>query len=274
MAVKSSGTSEAVYDAAEASVRYTLFDLSGKVVLVTGGNRGIGLAMAEATGLAGAAVAIWGRDPAVNGAAVKRLRANGIEAVAERCDVGQERSVVAATRRTLEQLGRIDACFANAGADGVSPFLEMPLSEWRRILRTNLDGVFLTFREVARHMVARGDGGSLAATSSVAAFQGRVQREHYVAAKLGVIGLVRSLAVELAPSRIRVNAIVPGPVETEMAMVAPDRDKIQARIGARVPLGRSARPEELGGIAVYLASAASSFHTGDSLVVDGGYLTA
>jgi NAD(P)-dependent dehydrogenase (short-subunit alcohol dehydrogenase family) len=255
-------------------VRYTEFDLGGKVVLVTGGNRGIGLAMAEAAGRAGAAVAIWGRDVTANRAAVERLERSDIRAIAERCDVGDERSVRAAFRRTLTHLGRVDACFANAGADGVAPFLEMSLAEWRRVLRTNLDGVFLTFREAATHMVSRGGGGSLVATSSIAALQGRSRREHYVAAKLGVLGLVRSLAVELAPHAIRVNAIVPGPVETEMAAVAPDRDAIQARIRARVPLGRSARPEELGGIAVYLASDASSYHTGDALVVDGGYVTA
>jgi NAD(P)-dependent dehydrogenase (short-subunit alcohol dehydrogenase family) len=221
-------------------------------------------------GGSGARVSIWGRSAARNLVALQTLSADQTEATSQVCDVSIEESVDAAMAATLERFGRVDAVFANAGIDGMQPFVEMTMTEWRRVLGVNLDGVFLTFRAAVRHMLARGGGGSLVATSSVAALGGRPAREHYVASKAGVLGLVRCLALELGPHNIRANSIVPGPIETEMARLSPDREVINQRVKGKVPLGRRGSPDELGGIAVYLASDASSYHTGDTIIVDGG----
>ena len=137
------------------------FDLSGKAALVTGGNSGIGLAMADALAAAGAGVAVWGRDPDKTAAAGERLAAHGGPVAARVCDVADEAEVEAAFADALDRLGRIDACFANAGVSGRgASFLDMTAAEWRRVLAVNLDGAFFTLRAAARHMVARGGGGS------------------------------------------------------------------------------------------------------------------
>ena len=253
---------------------YAPFDLGGKVALVTGGNAGLGLAMATALADAGADVCLWGRDQQRNLAAAAALRRAGRRVLAVACDVADEAAVERAFAETLQALGRVDACFANAGVDGLSPFAELSLAEWRRVVAVNADGTFLTLRAAARHMVERGGGGSLVVTSSIAAIGGRPGRAHYTAAKGALLSLVRSLAVELGRFGIRANALLPGSIETEMAADAPDRERISRRVAERVPLGRPGAPHELGGIAVYLASDASSYHTGDLLVVDGGYTAA
>jgi NAD(P)-dependent dehydrogenase (short-subunit alcohol dehydrogenase family) len=254
---------------------YVPFELHGKVALVTGGTTGLGLAMATALADAGADVCVWGRDRARNRAATAALRRGGGRALAVACDVADEAAVERAFTETLEAFGRVDACFANAGTDGLAAsFVELSLAEWRRVVAVNTDGAFLTLRAAARHMIARGGGGSLVVTSSIAAISGRPGREHYTASKGALLSLVRSLAVELGRFGIRANALLPGPIETEMAAKAPDRERIRRRVVERVPLGRPGAPHELGGIAVYLASDASSYHTGDMLVVDGGYTAA
>ena len=253
---------------------YAPFDLGGKVALVTGGNAGLGLAMATALAEAGADVCLWGRDQERNLAAAAALGRAGRRVLAVACDVADEAAVEGAFAETVQALGRVDACFANAGADGLAPFAELSLAEWRRVVAVNADGTFLTLRAAARHMVERGGGGSLVATSSIAAIGGRPGRAHYTAAKGALLSLVRSLAVELGRFGIRANALLPGSIETEMAAIAPDRERIRRRVAERVPLGRPGAPHELGGIAIYLASDASSYHTGDLLVVDGGYTAA
>ncbi len=248
------------------------FDLSGRVALVTGGNSGIGLGMAEALAQAGADVCVWGTNPDKNAAAAERLAAHGARTHAVQCDVGDEEAVEDAFAETIDVLGRVDACFANAGVSGMAPsFAEMPTEEWRRVLRINLDGAFFTLRAAARHMTERDGGGSLVVTSSLAAIEGQARGEHYAATKGALISMVKALAVELARDGVRANAVLPGWIETPMADPLLNWDRFRERVLPRVPLRRWGTPDDLGGIAVYLAGDASAYHTGDVILIDGGY---
>lgn len=247
-------------------------DLTGRVVLVTGGNSGIGLAIAHACAAAGADVAIWGTNPQKNTVAEQQLRATGRRVFATIADVGDEDAVIAAMGATLDALGSLDCCFANAGVGGFTPFLDMSLAEWRRVTRVNLDGAFLTLREAARHMVSRGEGGSLVAISSVSALDGAPRMEHYASAKAGLLSLMQALAVELARHRIRCNSLLPGWVETDMnAGIWKRGGKVVDETTHRTPVRRWAQPSDMAGAAVFLADPSYLFHTGDQLVVDGGY---
>jgi NAD(P)-dependent dehydrogenase (short-subunit alcohol dehydrogenase family) len=251
---------------------YAPFDLTGHCALVTGGNSGIGLGMAEALAQAGADVAIWGTNADKNAAAQEQLAAHGTKAVAVRCDVGDEGQVDAAFAETLEALGKVDSCFANAGIGGGAPsFEEFTLESWRRVTRVNLDGVFLTFRAAVKHMKERGEGGSLAVTSSLSAISGAARNQAYASTKGGVISMMKGLAVELARYGIRANTILPGWIETAMTEDAFGWEKFASNVMPRIPQRRWGQPEDFGGIAVYLASDASRYHTGDQFLIDGGY---
>ena len=148
----------------------------------------------------------------------------------------------------------------------------MTADEWRRVLRVNLDGAFFTLQAAVRHMVERGEGGSVVVTTSGSAFQGQQKGEHYGASKAGVIALVKAIAVEHARHGIRGNAILPGWVETDMTAPVFGWDKFVANVMPRIPLRRWGAPDDFAGVAVYLASDASKWHTGDTFVIDGGYL--
>ena len=255
---------------------YTPFDLSGRGVVVTGGNGGIGLGMARALLAAGASVAIWGSHPAktqqardalVEGCGDSR-RVHGLA-----CDVGDEAQVAAAFADSVAALGgRVHACFANAGVSSKGvPLVDMTLEEFRRVQRINVEGVFLTLRAAARHMVQHGHGGSLVATASTAAVEGAARNSHYGASKGAVTSMVRALAVELARHRIRVNSILPGWIATDMTQRAIHDERFAGAVLPRIPARRWGEADDFGGIAVYLASDASSYATGEQFLLDGGY---
>ena len=193
-----------------------MVDLTGRVVVVTGGNTGIGLGLAKGVAQAGASVAIWARNEERNEKAVAELSALGVSATSERCDVGDEVQIEAAMASTLRRHGKVDTLFANAGTYGDAAFVDMTLAEWRQVLQVNLDGTFLSLRAAARHLVERGEGGSLIAVSSTASIHGAPRKAHYAVTKSGAIALIRSLAVELARHRVRCNALLPGWTDTDL----------------------------------------------------------
>jgi len=254
---------------------YQPFDLSGRGALVTGGNGGIGLGMARALLAAGANVAIWGSREEKTRAAHMQLvdecgHPSRVHAFV--CDVGDEAQVEDTFARTAAVLGRVDACFANAGVSSKGTMLtDMTLEEFRRVQRVNVEGVFLTFRAAARHMAQHGQGGSLVATASTAAIEGAARNSHYGASKGAVTSMVRALAVELARHKIRVNSILPGWIVTEMTERSVGNEKFADAVLPRIPARRWGEIDDFGGIAVYLASSASGYTTGEQFVIDGGY---
>ena len=248
-----------------------LFDLTGHVGLVTGGNGGIGLGMAKGLAQAGAAVAVWGTNEGKNAAAVDELKGLGADAEAFRCDVSDEEQVKSSMAATLERFGRVDSCFANAGIGGGGPFTEMSLAEWRRVQAVNSEGAFLTLQAAAKHMVERGEGGSLVGISSVSAIDGAPFTSSYAHSKGGLIAMIRGLAVGMARYKVRANAILPGWIETAMTETGFESEGFKTKVLPRVPMRRWGQPEDFSAVAVYLASPASSYHTGDTLVIDGGY---
>jgi NAD(P)-dependent dehydrogenase (short-subunit alcohol dehydrogenase family) len=246
-------------------------DLTDRVAIVTGGNGGIGLGIAHALADAGATVAIWARNEEKSREAVAELDRRGSKAFAVRCDVTREEDVHDAMERTLAQFGRVDVLFANAGVNRKTPFLEMSFAEWRDVMAINLDGTFLCTQAAARHMVERGDGGSIVIVSSIVAQFGAPTMQHYAATKAALVSLARSLAVEFAPRRIRCNALLPGWTDTDMSDEWLEDQRFTDIITKRTPVRRWGVPADYAAIAVYLADPSLTFHTGDVITVDGGY---
>ena len=185
-----------------------LFDLSGKVAVVTGGNGGIGLGMARGLASKGATVAIWGTSPTKNASAKAELEAMGATVLDLICDVGDQQQVTESFAATVTAFGRVDACFVNAGVGGkAESFVSMTDDEWHRVMRVNLDGAFYTAQTAVQHMVSRGEGGSVVFTTSGSAYFGQQRGQHYGASKAGLISMMRAIAVEHARHGIRSNAI-------------------------------------------------------------------
>jgi NAD(P)-dependent dehydrogenase (short-subunit alcohol dehydrogenase family) len=219
---------------------------------------------------------IWGSNADYNKKAEGELTQYGVRVLAQRVDVADEHAVTAAMAEAAEAMGRIDTVIANAGIGGGAPsFSEFPTETYRRVLSVNLDGVFFTFREACKHMVARakaGDpGGSIIGVASLAAIEGAARNEAYAATKGAVISMMKSVAVEHARYGVRANAILPGWIATDMTAGAQASPAFAEKVIPRVPSRRWGEPADFGGIAVYLASDASSYHSGDSFVIDGGY---
>lgn len=246
-----------------------LFNLDGKVILVTGASRGLGWAMAEALAQAGAMVVLNGRDPETLSSRAEALRGNGWGADVEAFDVTDEAAVVRAIPAIAERHGRLDGLIANAGVQHRRPLAEFETADFDRVVKTNLEAPFMLAREASKIMAARG-GGRIVNTASVMGPLGRATISAYVASKGGVASLTRALAVELAPQGIQVNAIAPGFFATEMNTALTQDAEFTRFIERRTPMARWGRPEEIAGAAVFLMSDAASYVTGHVLFVDGG----
>jgi len=249
-----------------------LFDLTGKVAIVTGGSRGLGFQMAEALGEAGASLALTARKTGELAAAAARLRDRGIRALAAACDVARAEEVESCVARTLGAYGRVDVLINNAGATWGAPVLEMPLDAWHKVLETNVTGTMLMSRAVGRHMIDTGRGGKIINIASVAGLAGTdaevLDAIGYSASKGAVIAFTRDLAVKWARHRITVNAIAPGFFPSRMTQwLIEHRGEA---ILSTIPMGRLGGEDDLKGAAVFLASPASDFVTGQVLAVDGG----
>lgn len=252
-----------------------LFDLKGKVALVTGGNSGIGLGFAEGVAKHGAEICIWGTNVEKNAAALASLKQYGTKVHAIQCDVSSESAVEKSFAETLEKFGRVDACFANAGVGGGGPFAELTREQWQRVLSVNLDGLFFTLRCAARHMKERAEkgdkGGRLIGTASLGALMGMARGEAYAGSKGAVISIMQGLAVEFARYGVTANSILPGHIATAMTEKNYANEKFYNAIMPRIPLRRFGDKSDFEGIAVYLMSNASAYHTGDSFLIDGGF---
>ncbi len=248
-----------------------MFRLREKVAIVTGGNGGIGLAMARGLATAGARIVIAARNEEKSSAAVKDLLALGAGAISVPVDIRDEASVNALLAAVMEKFGRLDILVNNAGTTVRKPPQELSLAEWQRVLETNLTSAFLCARASYPHLKANG-GGKIINVGSLLSTFGAAYASAYGASKGGVVQLTKSLAAAWAADNIQVNAVLPGWIDTELTVGARRQVAgLHERVLARTPAGRWGAPDDLAGVAVFLASAASNFVTGAAIAVDGGY---
>jgi NAD(P)-dependent dehydrogenase (short-subunit alcohol dehydrogenase family) len=243
--------------------------LEGRVAAITGGGLGIGRATGLLFAAEGALVALGDVQTDAVEAVAREITDRGGRAIAIGVDVGDGAQVQAFVDRVVAELGRLDVMFANAGIAHSAPFLTHPESQWQRVLRVNLTGVFLCCQAAARQMVTQG-GGRIIATASINGFRGVENLVGYNVAKAGVIELTRTMAVELAQHHITVNAIAPAQIDTRLTRTLPE-DARRRRV-ERIPMGRFGEPEEVARAALFLASDDATYVTGHTLAVDGGYL--
>ncbi len=245
------------------------FRLDGRVALVTGASRGIGLAMAEAMATAGAQVFLSGRNLATLEHKAGAIRETGGDAHPLAFDATDEPATVAAIDRILATAGRLDILVNNAGTTVRTPLLEGTTEDWRKVVDLNLTATYVISREAARPMMRQGSG-RIITTASALSILGRATVPAYTAAKHGVAGLTKSLAAELGPHDITANAICPGFIRTELTEALQSDDDFSDRIQAATPAGRWGEPADIATAAVFLASPAAAFVNGHLLVVDGG----
>jgi 2-deoxy-D-gluconate 3-dehydrogenase len=249
----------------------SLFDLEGRVALVTGGNGGIGLGMARGLAEAGASVAVAGRNRAKSEAAAAELAGLGAKTAVLEADVTDEAQCRRMVEDTVAQLGRLDILVANAGINIRKPPQDLALAEWRQVLDSNLGSVFSCAQAAYPVMKAAG-GGKIVAIGSMLSIFGAAFAAAYGASKGGVVQLTKALAVAWAKDNIQVNAVLPGWIDTDLTRAARDQVRgLNSLVLMRTPMGRWGVPADLAGIAVFLASPASDFVTGAAIPVDGGY---
>ena len=248
----------------------TAFDLTGKVALVTGGNGGIGLGMARGLASLGATVMIAGRDGEKNRRAVALL---GGKADAIAVDLADEAGARAVVDKTVQKFGRLDILINNAGINIRKPPQDFTLEEWQRVLDINLTSLFVCCQAAYPHMKAR--GGKIINIGSMTSIFGASFAAPYGASKGAVVQLTKSLAVAWAPDNIQVNAVLPGWIDTELTETAREQvSGLHEKVVARTPAGRWGTPDDMAGIAMFLAGPASDFVTGTAIPVDGGYAAA
>ena len=248
-----------------------LFDLNGRVAIVTGGNGGIGLGMAMGLAEAGAAVLITGRNEAKNAEALSRLTEAGARAAALAADITSENACAAVIEEAVRRFGRLDVLVNNAGMNIRKQPQDFTVTEWNLVLQTNLSSAFLCAQAAYPAMRAAG-GGKIINIGSMMSIFGASFAAAYAASKGGMVQMTKSLATAWAPENIQVNAVLPGWIATDLTRRArQDIDGLHERVLARSPAGRWGEPGDLAGIAVFLSSRASDFITGTAIPVDGGY---
>lgn len=255
-----------------------LFDLTGKVALVTGGNGGIGLGFARGIAKQGGSLAIWARNEEKNAAAKQDLLDAGAARVETYVvDVASEDNILAGYDQFMKDFGRIDCVFANSGGPPrYNSVFDMPTAAWHEFLDVALHGAFITLREAARHMVARSEagepGGSLVACGSLSLFQGLAGKQNYAGSKAAIAAVIRCMAVEFGPHKIRANVVAPGLIMTPMMGGEANEKMLSDMTSPSVPLKRVGQVDDFEGIGAFLCSDASSFITGETIKVDGGYM--
>lgn len=252
-----------------------LFDLTGKVTLVTGGNSGIGLGFARGVAKQGSDVVLWGRSAEKNAQAKAELEALGVRVSARSVDVGDQRQILDGYAALRQEFGRVDCVFANAGPPAApGSALTLTDEEYLPFVDTAMHGAYYTLREGARLMVERAEagerGGSLVACGSLSMFQGLPGMAHYAGSKAAIGAIIRGMAVDFGRHGIRANVVAPGLIATPLT--GGDQTEYAKHSSAVTPLGRIGYPEDFEGIAAYLASDASAFHSGDTIIIDGGYM--
>jgi NAD(P)-dependent dehydrogenase (short-subunit alcohol dehydrogenase family) len=249
-------------------------DLKEKVVIITGARRGMGRSHALVLAKAGAKVVVSDISEEDCQKVVKEIEKNGGEALAVKCDVSKKEEVDGLVKKTIERFGKVDILVNNAGICQFRPFLELTEEDWDRTLDINLKGYFLCAQAAAKEMVKR-KKGKIINIASIASGQvgiGFPALAHYSASKGGIIALTETLAVELAPYNIRVNAIAPGMIETPMIVPVKESPEQEKEVLKRIPLGRPGNPEEVSNLVLFLASDASSYITGSTVIIDGGWM--
>ncbi len=249
----------------------TLFDLSGRVAIVTGGNGGIGLGMAQGLAAAGAAIVVAARNREKSEAAVAALAASGAPSAFIALDVADPASCRDLVRQTVDRFGRLDILVNNAGMSIRKPPQDYAIAEWQAVLDTNLTGAFAC-AQAAYAPMKQGGGGKIINIGSMYSIFGAAYAAAYAASKGGLVQMTKSLANAWAKDNIQVNAVLPGWIDTELTQAARRQmEGLYERVLRRTPAGRWGVPEDLAGIAVFLAAPASDFVTGAAIPVDGGF---